>query len=44
MIAADLHADINELQWISTAYTTTFASMLLVGGTLGDIYGARRRS
>ncbi len=38
-IASGLHADVPELQWIVTAYTVTFAALLLAGGTLGDIFG-----
>jgi EmrB/QacA subfamily drug resistance transporter len=41
-IAADLHADLGELQWVVDAYTLTFAGLLLVAGALGDRYGRRR--
>jgi MFS transporter, DHA2 family, methylenomycin A resistance protein len=41
-ISTGLHADLSRLQWIVTAYTITFASVLLAGGTLGDIYGHKR--
>ena len=40
-IASDLATDITGLQWVVNAYTLTFASLLLTGGTLGDIWGAR---
>lgn len=41
-ISTGLHADLPQLQWIVTAYTITFAAVLLAGGTLGDIYGHKR--
>jgi MFS transporter, DHA2 family, methylenomycin A resistance protein len=40
-IANSLAGGIAGLQWIVTAYTLTFASLLLTGGTLGDRYGGR---
>ncbi|MFM0290208.1 MFS transporter [Paraburkholderia megapolitana] len=36
-----LHSDVAGLQWIVNAYTLTFASLLMTGGTLGDRLGAR---
>ncbi len=30
------------LEWIVTAYSLTFGSLLLLGGRLGDLYGRRR--
>jgi len=30
------------LEWVVTAYSLTFGSLLLLGGRLGDIYGRRR--
>lgn len=41
-IAASLHTGIAGLQWIVTAYTLSFASLLLSGGALADRFGARR--
>ena len=41
-IARDLATDITGLQWIVTGYVVVFASLVLSGGALGDIYGARR--
>jgi EmrB/QacA subfamily drug resistance transporter len=32
-------ADISAVQWVMEAYTLTLASLLLVGGSLGDRYG-----
>ncbi len=36
-----LHASINQLQWIVEAYALTLAALLIIGGSLGDIYGRR---
>jgi EmrB/QacA subfamily drug resistance transporter len=36
-----LHAPISQLQWVVEAYALTLASLLIVGGSLGDIYGRR---
>ena len=41
-IATGLAGGVAELQWVVNAYTLTFASLLLTGGTLGDRLGARR--
>ena len=41
-IGKDLHADFASLQWTITAYTLTLASLILLGGALGDRYGRRR--
>jgi MFS transporter, DHA2 family, methylenomycin A resistance protein len=41
-IAADLHADVSEMQWVIDSYNLVYASLLLTGGTLGDLYGRRR--
>jgi MFS transporter, DHA2 family, methylenomycin A resistance protein len=40
-IAVDLAGGVSGLQWVLNAYTLTFASLLLTGGTLGDRLGAR---
>lgn len=40
-IAHAFSTDISGLQWVVNAYTLTFASLLLSGGTLGDRLGAR---
>jgi MFS transporter, DHA2 family, methylenomycin A resistance protein len=40
-IAGSFGSDIAGLQWLVTAYTLTFASLLLSGGSLGDRLGAR---
>ncbi|WP_218002854.1 MFS transporter [Paraburkholderia oxyphila] len=40
-IGMDLAGGVSGLQWVLNAYTLTFASLLLTGGTLGDRLGAR---
>ena len=41
-IGADLDASFGGLQWTVNAYTLTLASLILLGGSLGDRYGRRR--
>ena len=41
-IGKDLGVDFAALQWIITAYTLTLASLILLGGALGDRYGRRK--
>ncbi len=41
-IGEDLEADLAELQWINNGYLLTLASLILLGGSLGDRYGRRR--
>ncbi|SDQ63599.1 MFS transporter [Quadrisphaera sp. DSM 44207] len=41
-IGADLGADLAGLQWTVNAYTLTLASLILLGGSLGDRCGRRR--
>ncbi len=41
-IGADLHADVSALQWVLTGYLLSLASLILLGGALGDRYGRRR--
>jgi EmrB/QacA subfamily drug resistance transporter len=40
-ISKQLHASTSDLQWIVDAYSLVFASLLLVGGSLGDRYGRK---
>lgn len=40
-IKADLAADLSGLQWVIDAYNLTYASLLMTGGVLGDLYGRR---
>lgn len=41
-IQASLNTDVAALQWIVEAYTLLLAALVLVGGSLGDLYGRRR--
>ena len=41
-LGADLNADFAGLQWVLNGYTLTLASLILVGGALGDRFGRRR--
>jgi len=41
-IGEDLGASTSSLQWILSAYLLTLASLILLGGSLGDRYGRRR--
>ena len=41
-IGTDLGASFGGLQWTVNAYTLTLASLILLGGSLGDRYGRRR--
>jgi EmrB/QacA subfamily drug resistance transporter len=41
-IGRQFHAPFDVLQWVVTGYGLTLASLLLVGGALGDRYGRRR--
>ncbi|ANI37700.1 major facilitator transporter [Mycolicibacterium vaccae 95051] len=41
-IGSDLGAGFGSLQWIVNAYTLTLASLILLGGALGDRFGRRR--
>ncbi|HET7872985.1 MAG TPA: MFS transporter [Terriglobales bacterium] len=37
-----LHASLSDLQWVVESYALFLAALLLVGGSMGDIYGRRR--
>src|SRR4051794_5287438 len=41
-IGRDLGAGIRELQWILDGYLVTLSALLLLGGSLGDLYGRKR--
>ncbi len=41
-IGADLDASLAQLQWITNGYFLTLASLILIGGSLGDRLGRRR--
>src|SRR5881394_1462838 len=38
----DLHVTLASLEWVVIAYALTFASLLITGGKLADLYGRRR--
>jgi EmrB/QacA subfamily drug resistance transporter len=40
-IRADLHASYGEIEFVVSAYTLTYACLLVTGGRLGDNYGRR---
>jgi EmrB/QacA subfamily drug resistance transporter len=40
-IGKDLGAGVSGLQWVITGYLVTLASLILIGGSLGDRYGRR---
>jgi EmrB/QacA subfamily drug resistance transporter len=42
VIGRELHASAGSLQWILNGYMLTLASLILLGGSLGDRYGRRR--
>jgi len=41
-IQSHLHAGVTQLQWVVNGYGLTFASFMLLGGTLGDRLGRRK--
>lgn len=41
-IALNFHAHFSDLQWIIDAYLLFLSSLILVGGSLGDIFGRKR--
>jgi EmrB/QacA subfamily drug resistance transporter len=41
-IESDLGGGLAGQQWVSNAYLLTLGSLILVGGSLGDLYGERR--
>jgi len=41
-IEQDLGGGLTAQQWVSNAYMLALASLILIGGSLGDIYGERR--
>jgi EmrB/QacA subfamily drug resistance transporter len=41
-IERDLGGGLSAQQWISNAYALALGSLILIGGSLGDIYGERR--
>lgn len=41
-ILSEFHTTLPVLQWVITGYSLTFAAFLIIGGRLGDVYGARQ--
>jgi EmrB/QacA subfamily drug resistance transporter len=41
-LQANLNATVIDVQWVVEAYALLLAALLLVGGSLGDIYGRKR--
>ena len=41
-IQKEFHTTLPSLQWVLSGYGLVFASLLIIGGRLGDLYGARR--
>src|ERR1019366_2416326 len=41
-VRSDLHAGVTQLQWVVNGYGLTFASFMLLGGTLGDRLGRKK--
>src|SRR2546426_12351565 len=41
-IGRGFHASVSALQWVLTGYLLALASLILLGGALGDRYGRRR--
>jgi EmrB/QacA subfamily drug resistance transporter len=41
-IGGDLNASISEMQWVLDSYNLVYATFLLTGGALGDLYGRLR--
>ena len=41
-IGTELHASVAGLQWVVNGYTLTLASLILIGGSLGDRFGRRK--
>lgn len=41
-IGREFHAQLEGLQWVVNGYTLTLASLILVGGSLGDRFGRKK--
>src|SRR5262245_37353702 len=41
-IGEDLGASLSQLQWVTNGYLLSLASLILLGGSLGDRFGRRR--
>jgi len=41
-VQSQLHAGVVALEWVVSGYALTFASLMLLSGTLGDLYGRKK--
>jgi EmrB/QacA subfamily drug resistance transporter len=41
-VQSQLHAGVVALEWVVSGYALTFASLMLLSGALGDLYGRKR--
>lgn len=41
-LQSDLHATLSDVQWVVESYALFLAALLLIGGSLGDLYGRRK--
>jgi EmrB/QacA subfamily drug resistance transporter len=41
-LQSDLHVSLADIQWVVESYALFLAALLLIGGSLGDIYGRRK--
>ncbi len=41
-LQAGLNATVTDVQWVVESYALFLAALLLVGGSLGDLYGRRK--
>src|SRR6266849_5033147 len=41
-LQADLRATMADVQWVVESYALFLAALLLIGGSLGDLYGRRK--
>ena len=41
-IGREWHASLASLQWVVSGYVLTLAALLILGGSLGDLYGRRK--
>ncbi|KAF9976652.1 hypothetical protein BGZ73_008123 [Actinomortierella ambigua] len=41
-ILKDVKFEVNQLQWVVSAYALAFSGFLLIGGRMGDLFGHRR--
>jgi EmrB/QacA subfamily drug resistance transporter len=42
VLIKDLHATIQSIQWVITAYALTLAALTITGGRLGDLFGRKK--